>query len=315
MQKKVRKCFVTFFTIICVDMMVPYFVTTGWTGKIAQAESEELFCGKTVCVTYKNAQKRMEVNEFVEMVLAARLAMGKQVEVLKAESIMIRTDIYRQLGDNTNVDSDMLGMEFLTQKQMKQLWKEQYEENYALVKDCVAATGSQVIMVDNQCIDAKYTAVSCGKTMPGIGMLGDKYAYLPAVDCPEDTKSENYATITTITKKEFIKKMEKIYAQAGINENEPLESVQIVSQNEYGYIIKLQVGNVIMTGNEFARIFALASPVFTLEKSDNKIKITTRGVGDGFGVSIYTAELLAAQGKSCEEILNTFYSGITISSQ
>lgn len=56
------------------------------------------------------------------MVLADRLYMGDEVELLKAESIMIRTDIYRMMGEQMNIDCEQLGMSYLTTSQMKKKW-------------------------------------------------------------------------------------------------------------------------------------------------------------------------------------------------
>ena len=49
-------------------------------------------------VKYRNATQEVGVDRFVAMVLAKRLYMSSEVEVLKAESIMIRTDVYRLMG-------------------------------------------------------------------------------------------------------------------------------------------------------------------------------------------------------------------------
>lgn len=56
------------------------------------------------------------------MVLAKRLYMSSEVEVLKAESIMIRTDVYRLMGEQMIIDSSELGMEYMTTQQMKSKW-------------------------------------------------------------------------------------------------------------------------------------------------------------------------------------------------
>jgi stage II sporulation protein D len=85
-----------------------------------------------------------------------------------------------------------------------------------------------------------------------------------------------------------------------------------VSKSDSGYIIKIRAGNVVMTGAEFAKILGLNSACMTIENLNGSIKITTKGVGEGFGVSIYTAEIMASQGSSYEEILKKFYSGVQI---
>ena len=277
--------------VILIDLLVPYAVTATVTGRIEQNVSESVIQGRKVIIQYKNATQAVDLNQFIVMVLAARFDKSQEIEVLKAESVMVRTDIYRVMGAAMQADSTSLGLEFFTEKQMRASWQENYESNYALIADCVASTGSSVLMYQNAYIEAKYTAVSAGKTLSGSEISEEKYAYLAAVDCPEDIKSIDYLRGETFMYKDFVKKIKS------------------------GYVTKIQAGNVIMSGTEFAKILGLSSAAMTIENSNGKIKITTKGLGDGMGVSLYTADFMAKQGSSYEQILKAFYSGITIVSQ
>lgn len=303
------------FSVIAVYLLVPFIITMTVTGKVEQNYSDTLISGRSVTVHYKNASQSMDINKFIVMVLAARFSNSQEIEVLKAESIMIRTDIYRIMGDSMNIDSTSLSMAFLTENQMKNEWKDKYEENKELLSDCVAATGNNVIIYNNQYIEARYTNISNGKTLPGEQFLGQEYAYLAPVECPEDIKSPDYLCVTTFSYKDFVKKIENVYNQAGVHDNAPFQDIQIVSKTDSGYVAKLQIGNVIMTGAEFAKILELPSACMIIEDLQGSIKITTKGAGDGLGVSLYTADVMAKQGSSYEEILKKFYSGITIVSQ
>lgn len=49
-----------------------------------------------------------------------------------------------------------------------------------------------------------------------------------------------------------------------------------------------------------------------LEYMDSGVKVTTIGAGYGMGVSVYTAQNMAKEGASYEDILKTFYSGVSI---
>lgn len=301
--------------VMFIDLLVPYAVTAAVTGRIEQNVSESIIQGRKVIIQYKNATQAVDLNQFIVMVLAARFDKSQEIEVLKAESVMVRTDIYRVMGAAMEADSTSLGLEFLTEKQMKASWQENYESNYALIADCVASTGSSVLMYQNTYIEAKYTAVSAGKTLSGSEISEEKYAYLAAVDCPEDIKSTDYLRVETFTYKDFVKKIKTGYEQAGLHEEAPFQDIQIVSKTDSGYVTKIQAGNVIMSGTEFAKILGLSSAAMTIENSNGKIKITTKGLGDGMGVSLYTADFMAKQGSSYEQILKAFYSGITIVSQ
>ena len=271
--------------VILIDLLVPYAVTATVTGRIEQNVSESIIQGRKVIIQYKNATQAVDLNQFIVMVLAARFDKSQEIEVLKAESVMVRTDIYRVMGAAMQADSTSLGLEFFTEKQMKASWQE------------------------------NYTAVSAGKTLSGSEISEEKYAYLAAVDCPEDIKSTDYLRVETFTYKDFVKKIKSGYEQAGLHEEAPFQDIQIVSKTDSGYVTKIQAGNVIMSGTEFAKILGLSSAAMTIENSNGKIKITTKGLGDGMGVSLYTADFMAKQGSSYEQILKAFYSGITIVSQ
>ena len=42
------------------------------------------------------------------------------------------------------------------------------------------------------------------------------------------------------------------------------------------------------------------------------MKITTSGKGHGLGMSLWTANEMAKEGKTCEEILNFFFEGTSL---
>ena len=51
-----------------------------------------------------------------------------------------------------------------------------------------------------------------------------------------------------------------------------------------------------MSGSEFAYVLGINSPNFSIEYMQTGVKITTIGVGEGFGVSVYTADCMAKAG-------------------
>ncbi len=307
----VRRCMAVMI-FIAIYLLVPAIITMKLTGVVDMVITEEAADGKTITVNYKNASQTVEVDKFVSMVLADRLYMGDEVELLKAESIMIRTDIYRMMGEKMNMDSGQLGMTYLTTNQMKKKWGREYSDNYNLVTDCVAATRGMVISYNGQYIDARYTYITAGSTLSGCDMLGDNYSYLAVVECPKDKEAEEYLVVKTISCKDFVNAFERAYNGLALDKKGLDKQVQIVSANRDGYVSKMQVGNMVMTGSAFARILGLNSPDYKLEYMDSGVKVTTTGVGDGYGVSVYTAQNMAKEGASYEDILKTFYSGIII---
>lgn len=104
---------------IAIYLLIPTIVTLNVTGVVYTPVNEDYSDGRKVIVKYRNATQEVGVDRFVAMVLAKRLYMSSEVEVLKAESIMIRTDVYRLMGEQMIIDSSELGMEYMTTQQMK----------------------------------------------------------------------------------------------------------------------------------------------------------------------------------------------------
>ena len=74
----------------------------------------------------------------------------------------------------------------------------------------------------------------------------------------------------------------------------------------------MQVGGVPVSGGEMRSLFALRSSNFTATVENGAISFSVTGYGHGVGMSQYGANALAKAGKSYEEILKWYYTGITL---
>ena len=71
----------------------------------------------------------------------------------------------------------------------------------------------------------------------------------------------------------------------------------------------MKIGTVSCDGEKFREAMGLPSSCFAMAEIDGKVRIFTKGLGHGFGLSQNTAELMAKEGKSYEEILAYFFPG------
>ena len=74
----------------------------------------------------------------------------------------------------------------------------------------------------------------------------------------------------------------------------------------------MSVAGVEVKGSDMRSIFGLNSTNFTILYADGMIKIKTRGYGHGVGMSQYGARAMALEGKNYEEILKSYYTGVTL---
>ena len=115
-----KKC-AAVIVFIAIYLLIPTIVTLNVTGVVYTPVNEDYSDGRKVIVKYRNATQEVGVDRFVAMVLAKRLYMSSEVEVLKAESIMIRTDVYRLMGEQMIIDSSELGMEYMSKKDVEDI--------------------------------------------------------------------------------------------------------------------------------------------------------------------------------------------------
>ena len=82
--------------------------------------------------------------------------------------------------------------------------------------------------------------------------------------------------------------------------------------SDQGTVLKADVGNMSVTGNEVRQALALRSPCFEVRYEGDEAIITTKGFGHGVGMSQYGANSMAAEGKTWEDILKHYYVGCSI---
>lgn len=299
--------------VICVYLCLPALITLAVSGKAeTEFESGEIY-GPRVNVQYGSAVKTVEVNKFVEMVLASVYEENDKPEMLKALGIVVRTNIYRIMGDKKEIDSDELAMNYYASSEMRDEWGSNYQERAQIIKESVSATGQRVIKHSGNLIDARFTRLTNGKTLSGSKYLGEEYAYLKEVDCPKDMENENFYTHVTFKGKELAKLINNKYKNANIREDNAAQDIQIVSKTEDGYIVKLQIGNAVIGGEAFASMVGVKSAFFTIETSnEGSVRIVSKGDGTGLGMSLNTANSMAAQDSTYTDIIQNFFDNVEV---
>ena len=85
-----------------------------------------------------------------------------------------------------------------------------------------------------------------------------------------------------------------------------------VAHNSAGGVESIAVGGVSVSGGEMRTLFALRSTSFTLSVEGDTVTFSVTGYGHGVGMSQYGANALAKAGRTYEDILKWYYTGITL---
>ncbi|MGL4362130.1 MAG: SpoIID/LytB domain-containing protein [Cellulosilyticaceae bacterium] len=252
------------------------------------------------------SQKSMDDyrEEEVISILAKSIAPESPLEAIKAQAVIVRTYMLRrELG--IVEEGELVGM---TEEEMRNQWKGEYSSRYALYESAAKGTAKEVIFYEDELIEPVYHKESAGATRDAINLYKVDIPYLKPVPSSYDTGSSE----TSISKQQFKEKIEKQYKSVLLDVTYIENQIQIVSRDESGYVQSLQVGNILMTGEEFRELLGLQSSAFTIRADGDMIVFTTKGTGHGVGMSQVGACAMAEQGKTYKEILKHYYTGTEI---
>ena len=140
----------------------------------------------------------------------------------------------------------------------------------------------------------------------------ENFPYLAVRECPLDKEANDEMQILELPYKEVQTKCQPFLVaveeeQAGKTYTFP--DFEILSYDSAGYVAELRIGETVCTGDQFRDALSLSSSAFSLQEGEEGLKITTMGNGHGLGMSQWTANEMAKEGKTYEEILQFFFEG------
>ncbi len=297
-----KKTVLKIIAYIAVCLLIPYFITMLMTGNCEDDKALEKV--KNVVINYDNTTQLTDMTDYVIRTAAAYYKAEDSAEYLKALAVIVRTYAEYVRNGGAIVNSADIALNTLSQKEMKKLWGDDYEKNYAALSLAINDTEGQVMKCNDNLIIPYFHMVSAGRTRTG------DVEYLQGVDCSEDVLCEEYISTAGFSLPEIEGILEKNYPDitiASIN-----EAFQIIDREDSGYVSEVMAGNVTMTGDELAALLGLASSDFVISYDGEKAYFTVKGIGSGYGMSIYNARLKAEGGSTYEEILYFYYKNIQI---
>lgn len=284
MRKKLKKmgCY------IIIIVLLPYVVTVFLNGPSIEttAPADEM----EVMVKQGEKEIQLPLDEYGIGRMAKEIPTSYEEEAIKVQAILVRTAVYKQLKEEGS--EAVLADDFWTEKEMKEEWgSRKFSEYYRKMENAWQETEGQVVMYGEELANTPFTRLTNGSTRDGKEVLGSEdYPYLKIKECPLDIESKDQ--IRTVTTEDM--------------------DAEIKETDTAGYVTSVRVGEETMSGEEFREKYKLDSSCFILQKYDGKMRITTRGVGHGLGLSQYTANEMAKEEKTTEEILQYFFEGTEI---
>ncbi|TCK93359.1 stage II sporulation protein D [Natranaerovirga hydrolytica] len=314
-----RKKLICGLLIIIAIILLPYFITIALSSHNREKdhldEEYHQIAASNYTIHYKDEEGKeqsMDLEEYIIGVVAAEMPASFELEALKAQAVAARTYAIRNIKEEKN-EIDEIYQVYITKEEMEEKWGvNNFLGYYNKIEDAVMQTQGKVIVYENEPIVAVFHSTSAGKTRGSEDIWNVDLPYLTPVDSSDDIKSPTYLNIKEFTPHEFVNLIANSTEDFQLHTENVFEAIQIISRNEAGYILSIQIGNKILEGEEVRNILGLNSSHFTIEAYNDNIRFITKGYGHGVGLSQYGANYMAIEGYTYEEILTHYYENVEI---
>lgn len=285
----------------------------------APAPQQRLDEQVTLTVWDGTENRRLTMAEYLPGVVRGEMPASFESEALKAQAVTARTYICYKIatgGKLTHPGADVCMdpgccSAYTAADAAAKKWGDRAEEYEARIAQAVEDTDGQVMLHGGVPIFAAFHSSSDGVTASAGDVWVKDLPYLVSVASPEGDEVPNYYSVKTLTAEEFQEKFTKSCPEAKFG-SKPEEWVRDLQLNDSGRVETAVIGGVTVEGTQVRSIFSLRSASFTAECSAEEVTFRVTGYGHGVGMSQYGANAMAAEGKTYTEILQHYYTGVTV---
>ncbi|MBM6885192.1 stage II sporulation protein D [Pseudoflavonifractor phocaeensis] len=258
------------------------------------------------------------LDQYLWRVVAAEMPASFELEALKAQAAAARTYTLSKLGrtvekhPDADVCTDITCCQaYIDPDQAAANWGDNAAAYTAKITSAVSETDGMAVLYDGQPIQAVFFSSAAGRTVDAVEVWGNSVPYLTGVDSPEGDEVPNYHSTVTFTLEEFKSKLLAQYPDADLS-GDPAGWFQNTVPNSAGGVEQVDVGGVTVSGGALRTLLGLRSTSFTVTADSQGVTFSVTGYGHGVGMSQYGANALAKQGKTYDEILKWYYTGVEV---
>ena len=232
-----------------------------------------------------SVNKTTDMENILPIILRGQISPEHQIETIEAQAVIARSNFMRKIQEQKDTGS-ILREVSNNVKQNGRVWK----IPEVCYETAVKNTQGQILTVDGELKLVPYHEISAGETRDGEAAFHDpQYAYLKSVDSSADKDATEYLNSTYVSEQQLPK------------------DLTISLRDKSGYVQSLMADENILEGTAFASGMGIASPAFSMQKLDDRMRFLSKGKGHGLGFSQYGGDALAKEGKTWQEILHIYF--------
>lgn len=271
-----------------------------------------------VYISKENKIENVPLEEYVLSVVSSEMPATFHEEALKAQAILARTFVINKLitGCSNIKEGDICDtthcQAYLNIDKKKEAWGENAEEYLKKIERAVKETEGEVLAYNKEIIKyPQYFSTSSGSTEDAAAVFSEDVPYLKSVESPGEEVSPKYESEINISISDFKNKLKELIPKSNLG-SDINDKVKILSRNTGGTVDDIRIGDVVIKGKEFRKIFSLNSANFNLEVLGKEVNIKCLGYGHGVGMSQWGANVMGKDGKKYDEILEHYFKGSEI---
>ncbi len=240
-------------------------------------------------------------------------------EALKAEIVAIHTyySYLRQQSRNEKKEFDFecnsnTWKVYVSESQLREKLRDTFDDDYYTIKNAVDEVSNLFVLFDGKLCMTSYFDISVGNTFSYNEIFQENIPYLYSVPSPFDTLANNYKTQVILPFDEFNKKFAEHFSDYQPTDDHT-QNLKDIVRSENGAVTSVTVGNKKTDGKQLSSVLNLRSSSFDVEFKNNQYIFDVYGYGDNIGLSKCGACKLAEQGYTFTEILQYYYTDVTVS--
>lgn len=256
--------------------------------------------------------KLIESEQYLAGILAKQITADYPMEALKAQAVLARTWLYQAMGDSKRISEEQLGAYRWDSRWMIDTYGEDYLKDYRIYYRAVIATQGETAWYNERRITPLYHMLSAGQTRDDSSGV---CPYLIGRECSFDMEAEQFLQVQILEMEEYWNTWNEIDPGRQLDTGTLTSEEMEWETDTAGYVITVSAQGIEFTAQEMQDAFGLASPWVRADVYGTQIRLISRGIGHGYGLSQWEARRLAESGYDYKQILQHFFHGISIKAE
>lgn len=287
------------------------------TSTVSTTAKKENLSTATFRIQLEEGIVEMSEQDFLRYVVTCEMPLSYGEEALKAQAVASYTYFCyrREQARKAGKEADFSDVperfeETCSEEKMRQRLGSYYEEYNQKLTRVLESVKGYTIRYDGNLIVAAYHASNGGVTASSKEIWQVDYPYLQAVASPSDRIATDCVKEQTLTEKEVKTALETLTKTA--LDGDPASWFGKETRLPCGQIDTVLIGKTKQSGLSVRYALGLRSADFTVAYADGTFTFTVVGYGHGVGLSQCGAGAMARQGASYKEILQHYYTNVTV---